>query len=279
MPLLDGREKHMEKVKRQHYVPRMYLKRFGYGNKDNEKITVLKLDTGDILENQRVENFAAANYFYDTDSTQLKEILQDDLRAFSELCTSEKLLDEQFAEHALGREEAAISDMLNELNKDISKIHVTANKSKMIIFLHSLAYRTKKFRDQMDAINDNTVEFLTAICDNMELDEETKKKTIEVNCSKEKNTQLHQILGVKSVLETMKKLENDYDWYVGINNTEMDFVISDNPAYAVYINFNDICFPISHGKAIILRKKDKTLPIISKDNNTNIMMHLQSRRQ
>ena len=30
-----------------------------------------------------------------------------------------------------------------------------------------------------------------------------------------------------------KKLENDYDWYVGINNTEMDFVISDNPAYAV----------------------------------------------
>jgi len=53
-------------------------------------------------------------------------------------------LDEQFAEHALGREEAAISDMLNELNKDISKIHVTANKSKMIIFLHSLTYRTKK---------------------------------------------------------------------------------------------------------------------------------------
>ena len=106
-------------------------------------------------------------------------------------------MDEQFAEHALGREEAAISDMLNELNKDISKIHVIANKSKMIIFLHSLTYRTKKFRDQMDAINainDKTVEFLTAICDNMELDEETKKKTIEVNCSKGKNTQLHQIL-------------------------------------------------------------------------------------
>ena len=59
-------------------------------------------------------------------------------------------MDEQFAEHALGREEAAISDMLNELNKDISKIHVIANKSKMIIFLHSLTYRTKKFRDQTE---------------------------------------------------------------------------------------------------------------------------------
>ena len=29
------------------------------------------------------------------------------------------------------------------------------------------------------------------------------------NCSKGKNTQLHQILGIKPVLETMKKLEND----------------------------------------------------------------------
>ena len=48
--------------------------------------------------------------------------------------------------------------------------------------------------DAINAINDKTVEFLTAICDNMELDEETKKKTIEINCSKRKNTQLHQIL-------------------------------------------------------------------------------------
>ena len=43
-----------------------------------------------------------------------------------------------------------------------------------------------------------------------------KEKAIEVNCSKGKNTQLHQILGIKLVLETLKKLENDYDWYVGI---------------------------------------------------------------
>lgn len=38
----------MEKVRRQHYVPRMYLKRFGYGNIDDEYISVLKLDTGKV---------------------------------------------------------------------------------------------------------------------------------------------------------------------------------------------------------------------------------------
>ena len=45
----------------------MYLKRFGYGSKKDKKITVLKLDEGTILENSRVENFASANFFYDTD--------------------------------------------------------------------------------------------------------------------------------------------------------------------------------------------------------------------
>ena len=40
----------MEKVRRQHYVPRMYLKRFGYGNIGDEYISVLKLDNGTVLD-------------------------------------------------------------------------------------------------------------------------------------------------------------------------------------------------------------------------------------
>lgn len=50
----------MEKVRRQHYVPRMYLKRFGYGNIGDEYISVLKLDNGTVLDNRKVENFAVA---------------------------------------------------------------------------------------------------------------------------------------------------------------------------------------------------------------------------
>ena len=46
----------------------------------------------------------------------------------------------------------------------------------MIIFLHSLAYRTKAFRDLMDDINNKTVEFLNTMCDNIGLDEDTKRK-------------------------------------------------------------------------------------------------------
>ena len=55
----------------------------------------------------------------------------------------------------------------------------------------------------MDAINNKTEKWLSSMCDNLGLDEETKKKTIETNCSTGKNTQLYQILGIKPVLETM----------------------------------------------------------------------------
>lgn len=239
----------MEKVRRQHYVPRMYLKRFGYGNKDNEYITVLKLDDGTVMDNRKVENFAVANYFYDTNKEQLMEILKEDLEIFSELCDSEELLDEQFTEHTLANEEAAISNMLNDLQEDLSKICISRNRSLMIIFLHSLAYRTKQFRDQMDTINDKTEEVLNSMCDNLGFDEDTKKKTVETNCSVGKNTQLYQILGIKPVLETMKMLLNNYDWYEAVNNTELDFVVSDNPAHAVRVGFNDICIPISCNNA------------------------------
>ena len=178
----------MEKVRRQHYVPRMYLKRFGYGNIDDEYISVLKLDNGIVLDNRKVKNFAVENYFYDADKEQIVEILKEDLKVFPELCDNEKLSDEQFTEHALAREESAISKMLNELQEDLSRIHISSNRNLMIIFLHSLAYRTKQFRDQMDAINNKTEKWLSSMCDNLGLDEETKKKTIETNCSKDGKT-------------------------------------------------------------------------------------------
>ena len=122
----------MEKVRRQHYVPRMYLKRFGYGNIDDEYISVLKLDNGTVLDNRKVENFAVANYFYDADKEQIAEILKEDLKVFPELCDNEKLSDEQFTEHALAREESAISKMLNELQEDLSRIHISSNRNLMV---------------------------------------------------------------------------------------------------------------------------------------------------
>lgn len=113
---------------------RMYLKRFGYGNIGDEYISVLKLDNGTVLDNRKVENFAVANYFYDADKEQIAEILKEDLKVFPELCDNENLSDDQFTEHVLAREESAISKMLNELQEDLSTIHISSNRNLMIIF-------------------------------------------------------------------------------------------------------------------------------------------------
>lgn len=255
----------MEKVKHQHYVPRMYLKRFGCGDKEDKKITVLKLDEGTVLENRRAENFASANFFYDTNREQLVEALYDELVMNPELFNSEKLSDEQFVEHALAREEAVFSNMLNELQEDLSKVHESPNTSLMIIFLHSLAFRTKYFRDQMNDVNNMTTEVLNTMCDNLGLDGDARRKVIEKNCTKGKGTQLYQIMGLQPALKTMKMLLENYDWYEAVNNTELDFVISDDPAHNVRLASNDICIPISCNKAIIFRIKDKSAPVISKD--------------
>ena len=89
-----------------------------------------------------------------------------------------------------------------------------------------------------------------------------------------KNTQIYQILGIKPVLETMQMLQYNYEWYEAVNNTELDFVISDNPAQTVRNGFNDICIPVSSNKAIIFRIKGKTAPLISKDMPENGVINL-----
>lgn len=50
------------------------------------------------------------------------------------------------------------------------------------------------------------------------------------------------------------------------NDTKLDFVISDNPAQTVWMNFNEICIPISKRIAIVMRGKDKKAFMISEDS-------------
>ena len=62
------------KVKNQHYVPRMYMKRFA---PDQKRLCVWNLMTDNILTRQRPENYAAKRYFYDAEKEELKETLEE----------------------------------------------------------------------------------------------------------------------------------------------------------------------------------------------------------
>lgn len=263
----------MEKTKRQHYVPRMYMKRFGYGSPEEPLVSVLIIKRSEILNDQNIENFAVSKFFYDMKKSELEKVLSETFKLYPQLREYQNLNDEQFVEHACSREESAISQLLNELEVDLNLIYKDTNRTKMIEFLHSMAYRTKYFRDKMDKINKQTMEVLSEICDNVGLSEEEKQKELERHCYTGKEIQIYQMLDISSTLQTLDKLLGNYEWYMAYNDTELDFVISDNPFQTVWNGLNDICVPISKSRAYILRVKDKRAPLFSKDmpNRNNII--------
>lgn len=255
----------MGKTKNQHYVPRMYIRRFGYGTEDNPKISVLKKQEGIIMHNQNPENFASKRFFYDTTEDMIEDVLKWDIEAFPLIKESKFYHDEQLAEHALSRMEGAYKELLDNLEATPKIIYEDKSRARFICFIHQLAYRTKSFRDRMDAINSKTEEVLNKMCDNLGLSEDTKRKTIEENCVPGINIQLENILSLGPTLQTLKMLVNNYDWYIGYNDTELDFIISDNPAQMIRCHFNDICIPVSKRISVVMRVKDEESPMISGD--------------
>lgn len=255
----------MGKTKNEHYVPRMYIKRFGYGTEDNPRISVLKKAEGTIFHNQNPENFASKRFFYDTTEDVIENVLKRDLEIFPSIKESKFYHDVQLTEHALSRLEGAYKELLDDIEANPEIIYEDKSRARFICFVHELAYRTKSFRDMLDGINSTTKDVLSKMCDNLGLSADTKRKALEENCIPGINIQLENILSLGPTFQTMKVLLENYDWFIGYNDTELDFVISDNPAQTVWCHFNDICIPISKRIAIVMRVKDDKAPMISGD--------------
>lgn len=241
------------KVKKQHYVPQMYLKRF---SDDGEHIDVWNIQNDAIIPHQKPSGYAAKNYFYDTDATTLKPALAEMEEYYKVDFTPAINADEQFIERGLARSEGEMASVFRDIDVNHSLLRRETIRSKLTIFIHDLAYRTESFRDQMDAVHDIT----EAILFQMNLEPE---KFGGLYTGQE--IQLHQILGITPVLKTAAQLENNYSWHFATINGLQNFIISDNPAAGVVFGFNDICFPLSAKTAIIFRVKDNEAPVISQD--------------
>lgn len=269
--ILDNLKK-QPKTKNQHYVPQMYIKRFGYGTDDKRRISVLFKDNGKILHNQNPENFACKNYFYDVPREILEEALDVDFNIFPEIKGNFHLGEEQFVEHALSREESQYKKMLDDIGDKPELIYTDEISAIFIAFIHSLAYRTKHFRDTIDEINDKTEGILRKMCHNIGLDDAETEREIKLNCMSGKRQQMEYIVSTVPVLETMNKFMDNYNWYIANNDTKLDFIIGDDPAKPVWLVTNDICIPISKTIAIVLRVKNEQAPLFSRDvPNENVI--------
>lgn len=236
-------------VKDQHYVPEFYLKRFA----KNGKISVYNLLDGKIFSTD-VNKIGKKSYFYDLEPNKLKEMLSEYKKTtnISDSDFEELTNDVQFVENALSRLETKAGVYFNKFENDYTLINDKNFLSILFLFMHTLSIRTMSFRGGLENIAEQTTSWLKSLnikeIKNYPLDMDSKDIA--------KINQLREITSLARTYDKSIKVFSNYNFYIGINNTKLDFLISDNPLTYFWLGFNDICFPINPRLAIIMQVKN-----------------------
>lgn len=236
-------------VKNEHYIPKFYLERFS----KNEKIYVYDLINDKIFPTN-IRKVGSKNYFYDLDPKILKEILAEykELTDISKEQYEELTNDVQFVENALSRLEAKAGFYFNKFEEDYSLINDDGFLSILFLFMRTLSIRTMSFRAGLENIAEQTTDWLNSLnikeVSNYPLDM-APKDIAKIN-------QLQELTSLARTYDKSMKFFNNYNIYIGVNETDMDFLISDNPLVYFWLGFNDICFPINPKLSIIMQVKN-----------------------
>lgn len=241
-------------VKNQHYIPRFYLKSFG----ENNRIDVYDKTQDKFFPNANVDRFGSQNYFYDVniDNNQITKELDLMFNIYGHQYTTEEkekmYNNPQLIEEYFARVETDVSILLEEFKNNNNLIEDEIFLMKFYIFVSGLAIRTAGYRDRLTYFNEQ----LFSQVKRLGID---KIHGVDVNSDPKeiaKETQLKQIMSLTHTFENSKRFFNNFDFYIGINETDFPFIISDEVAFNVEMFFNDICFPITPKLAIIMRAKD-----------------------
>ncbi len=256
-------------VKGEHYLPRFYLEKFS----KKGKISALNISDGKIIHTN-VEKIAKKNYFYDIDPEELKKILSE-YKKFTNITSSqfdELTNDIQFVEKALSRLEDKSALLFAKFEKDFDLINDEEFLSNLFLFVHTLSVRTMSYHNSLENIAEQTTNWLKSLkiekVENYPLDKKPKDIA--------KINQLYEITSLAKVYKKSVSFFNNYDLYIGINDTDMDLLISDNPLMYFMLGFNDICFPINPKLAIIMQVKTakKEFKICNFDSTKNNIVNL-----
>ena len=246
-------------TKKQHFVPQSYMERFG----ENGKISVYFKDNRRFLPNQNPQNYASARYYYDASKDELEALMGERIELNPELKQYIDWNDPQLIEHYFSRSEAETKILFDRIEQNPSVIDADRNIAKIVIFLHDLAYRNHAYRDDIARINEVTYQAVSAM--NLSgREREYVEKTY--GPEQARNQQLHAITDIAPVLQTNRKLMEEYDMFFATAEKDARFLISDDPAYAVRLDFPEFCFPLSGKHALLFRKPNVIAPIMGTDS-------------
>lgn len=245
-------------TKNQHFVPQSYINRFA----KNGKISVYFREDGRLLHNQNPRNYAADRYYYDASRDELEALMQEQVELNPVLQQRIDWNDPQLIEHYFSSSEADAKELFDQIEQDPAVIDVDGSLAKIIIFLHDLAYRNHAYRDDIAKINAATYEAMSA----MNLTEKARQCVEDTyGPGQARSQQLSAITGISPVLQTNQRLLGEYDMFFATAEKDARFLISDDPAYAVRLDFPEFCFPLSGKHALLFRKPNITAPIMGTD--------------
>ena len=229
--------KKTNKTKKQHYVPRVYLKYFCERNKtinvfDKNQVEKFKANINDI---------ACKNYFYDVDSN------------ISE--------DEQIFEKKLSEFESLYEQELKNLFENLDKFVLKMDKNFLFKQDFNLSDKTKEYLAIFFLIQHfRTIivrKTLAQISEQLykKLEEFTgTKPSFEINDNEIKKSHIKLIFGK---LKPLALYLQNQQWFILVNNTERPFYTSDNPA----ILDREFCSKDGRGKGIISYGMNFYLPL------------------
>ncbi len=242
----------MGKVKNEHYIPQFYLKRLAK-NGDDLIDVYDKINDKEILNKSPVI-FACEKYFYDIDNSNIEKNIDLMLELSKGQYSDEEIKkikeDEQLLEHMFLNMEGDLSNEFKRLEKDFDVINESSFKVKFYIFIRDLAIRTSGFRATLNMITGKTLDVakkmgakeIQGYDTNMDSEDIAKLK------------QADYLTSLPELIHDGNIFLNSYSFYVGVNNSDTSFIISDQPSLNVLYGCKEICFPISPKLAIIMRK-------------------------
>lgn len=275
-----------EKVKRQHFVSREYLRAFCF---EGERINIL-----DKLKEKKftnsIANICVENNFYDLDSSIEKRI-NDKVTSKIPLERKNQIIDVLFTEIEK-TSHVTLREIRNSLIEKSFIQFTNEQKSILSIFIASQILRTRKARDFYLDFGKFSMKEILKNHLKSDLGDKFDEKFLETNVNKDKESLAHSDLIITSLPKITNTLENFF-YFILENESEEKFITSDNPvARFPHIKGNEssfsgilskgieLSFPISPEHILIIlensyfeKYKKNIKPLYKTKNNEHIKFY------
>lgn len=220
-------KKNESEAKKQHFVPRTYLKNFGSKKNDDFYVNVLPKNRsiGNLFESN-IKNICAENHLYTlSGNIETRQLLEN---IYSNVFENEYV------------------NLFNILTND--NIHeITFEKKKSIVSaIITMFYRTKKWLNEINSFNDESLSKVFQVCKQFNIDYYTdsngnkisiKGKSIqELKQTKKNETRIPFVLTQLKIALKLIEIKQSDNINVFKIEGKNEFITSDNPVVAINVN-------------------------------------------